>query len=169
MAAPYATERPAVLRLRDPLSDVTRKERRALLGASLLGVALVKTGLLPTEVTALGVKLATSDQRMLLFLLAAVCGYFLIAFLAYAASDYVAWQIALQEALRERIRRSQEDGDDDYEQMMHSEVERVLDERYPWLQRASRYVLPVSRMRASFEFILPVLFAAYAMAVLVQG
>lgn len=169
MATEPPTENPDLLRLRDPLSEVTRRERRGLLGVSLLGVAVVQTGLLPTEISALGVKLAAADQKMLVILLAIVCLYFLLAFVTYAASDFVAWQVSLHSAISQHVRESVEMRNDEYEQMIHTEVWRVLVERYPWTQRASRFVFPVSWGRGLFEFGVPVVFALYAICMLVTS
>jgi hypothetical protein len=47
----------------DPLSEVTRKERRALLGLSLLGVALVKVPLIPEKFTKSGSDTDFRDLR----------------------------------------------------------------------------------------------------------
>ena len=63
--------------LHDPLSEVTRRERRMLLACTLLGVGVVKTGLVPTKIEALGVEFDKTNQQALLFLLALVVGYFL--------------------------------------------------------------------------------------------
>ncbi len=43
-----AEQRAKDLLLHDPLSDETRQERKMLLGVSMLGIVLVKTGLVPT-------------------------------------------------------------------------------------------------------------------------
>lgn len=75
----------------DPLSEVTRKERRLLLGMSTIGIAIVRTGLLPTKISALGIEFGAADQRSLLNILAVITAYFLVAFVVYAASDWVAW------------------------------------------------------------------------------
>jgi len=163
------TESPDLLRLRDPLSEVTRRERKVLLGISLVGVAFVQTGLLPTEISALGIKLTAIDRKMLVILLAVVCLYFLFAFLAYAASDFLAWQMSLHDAISQRVRESVEDRDDEYEQMIHTEVWRVLYEHYPWTQRASRFVLPVSWARGLLEFGVPVGFSLYAIFILAKN
>jgi hypothetical protein len=169
MVTESSSESPDLLRLRDPLSEVTRKERRLLLGVSLLGVALVQTGLLPTEISALGVKLSAADQSKLVLLLAIVCLYLLSAFLAYAASDFLAWQVALRGAIGQRVRESVETRNDDYEQMIHTEVWRSLCEQYPWTQRVGRFILPVSWVRGILEFGVPVVFALYAMVMLVKS
>lgn len=82
-------------RLRDALSDVTRKERRHLLGISLLGVVLKKTGLVPSKISGLGIEFQNTDQRALLFIVAFVILYFLFAFIIYAFSDFLAWRLAI--------------------------------------------------------------------------
>jgi hypothetical protein len=43
-----ADELPEALLLRDPLNEGTKKERRFLLGLSLISIVVVKTGLMPT-------------------------------------------------------------------------------------------------------------------------
>ncbi len=71
----------------DPLNQVTRTERRNLLGVSALGIVIVKTGLLPTQISALGIQFSQTDRVALLHSIAIVDIYFLIAFLLYAVSD----------------------------------------------------------------------------------
>jgi hypothetical protein len=75
----------------DEFTENTRKERRALLGLSVVAIVVAQGGVLPTEFTTLGLKFSETDQRVLLKVLALVQGYFLVAFMAYAASDY-AWR-----------------------------------------------------------------------------
>ncbi len=71
------------------------------------------TGLVPTEITTLGVKFAEADQRSLLRILALVIAYFLAAFIIYAASDFLAWwRLFLQlwgENKLESMRQQQEE------------------------------------------------------------
>ena len=45
----------------DPLSEVTRKERRALLGISVLGGALVNIALVPEKLSTFGIEFARPD------------------------------------------------------------------------------------------------------------
>lgn len=75
--------------VRDPLAQVTRKERVYLLAVSLIGIAIVKTGLVPSKIATFGIELDQPDRQALLVLLAIVTGYFLIGFVVYAASDFV--------------------------------------------------------------------------------
>ncbi|MBL8440037.1 MAG: hypothetical protein JNK96_02345 [Betaproteobacteria bacterium] len=166
MSAPSTIETPSQIRMRDPLSEITRKERRALLATALLGVAIVKTGLLPSEITALGIKFAGSDQRALLVILAIVIAYLLVAFIIYAASDFLAWRLALHGAIRERMLKSRDR--DEYEMHVECEVEDQMRERFPFLAASPRMVLPVSIARAIFEFILPLAVGAYAIYQLLE-
>ena len=55
----------------DPLSEVTRKERRVLLGISALGIVIVKSGLVPSKVTALRIEFSKNDQQALILALGA--------------------------------------------------------------------------------------------------
>lgn len=163
--SPPRTENPDLLRLQDPLSDVTRKERRGLLGVSLLSVAVASSGLLPTEIAALGVKLGGNDQRTLLVLLAAVCLYYLVAFIAYAASDLTAWQMAIRESMLEHLIRSWREPDE-YDVHVWGEAQDKLAERYPLLVLADLLVKPVSVARALFEFALPLVVGLVAIVIL---
>jgi uncharacterized membrane protein YeaQ/YmgE (transglycosylase-associated protein family) len=87
--------------VRDPLSPVTRKERLYLLAVSVIGIAILRTGLVPSKIATFGIVLDKPDRNALLFLLALVTVYFLGAFIIYAASDYVTRREALVVA-RER-------------------------------------------------------------------
>jgi hypothetical protein len=93
--------RPWEIRLRDPLSDVTRTERRNLLGVSAIGIVIAKSALVPSKITALGIEFDPSDQRALLKMLAAIVFYFLLAFVIYAISDLVEWRTSFHKAVFE--------------------------------------------------------------------
>lgn len=85
----------------DPLSEVSRGERRILLITSLLAVAVTAGGLVPVKVAALGIELSPPEQTRLLVLLALVVSYFLVAFLLYGLPE---WRRSLA---RQKIYRSQ--------------------------------------------------------------
>ena len=89
-------------RLTNPLSGVARKTRVYLLGTSAIGVTIVFTGLIPTEIRTLGVRFAEADRKSLLVIFAFVVAYFLIAFGAYALSDYVEWESARRDLDRRK-------------------------------------------------------------------
>lgn len=164
---------PDEIRLRDPLSEVTRKERRSLLGISIMGIAIAQAGLIPTEVSSLGVKLTQGNQGTLLLLLALVCSYYLVGFLAYAATDYVAWKVALKDSIvnawmqPQEVTKEPETQEEAYRLVQRSErLEEFLVNKNGTTILAELLVLPVSRVRAVFEFLLPLFVACYAIAVL---
>lgn len=150
------------IRVRDPLSEVTRKERKALLAASLVGLFIAKTGLLPVEVSALGVKFDLSDQRAILGVLALITAYFIIGFALYAASDFLTWYLTFRLTEREfrerRLRMTEEKANRERDSRMSSDLVSF--------SNISLFAHPVSALRAAFEFLLPVVFGIYAVAVL---
>lgn len=79
--------------LKDPLSEETRKERRNLLGVSTLGIVMVKSGLIPSKISALGIEFSQADQTVLLYALAVITIYFLLAFIFYALSDFMNYRV----------------------------------------------------------------------------
>ena len=93
--------RPSQVRLRDPLSPVTRAERRSLLGVSAVGLVIAKSGLVPTKISALGVDFSNADQHALLSMGSLAVVYFIVAFTVYATSDLVAWRIEFNQTIRD--------------------------------------------------------------------
>ena len=63
---------PSDIRLRDPLSEVTRNERKILLGASAIVIIIERTGLVPSKIAALEIEFTQTDQRSLLAAIAAI-------------------------------------------------------------------------------------------------
>ncbi|MCF8369426.1 MAG: hypothetical protein K9G76_10325 [Bacteroidales bacterium] len=88
--------------LSDPLSDVTRKERKFLILFSTLSIAIVLTGLIPTEISALGVKFDQANQVAILLLFVAVIVYYLVSFTSYVYYDRSAWDIKLSDRVIDR-------------------------------------------------------------------
>jgi hypothetical protein len=80
----------AELALADPLKEETRKARLYLLGVSMVSIAIVWTGLVPQEITTLGIQFGEANRQALLLILALVVAYLLVAFAVYGASDYIA-------------------------------------------------------------------------------
>jgi hypothetical protein len=84
--------KPLDIRFMDPLSEVTRKERKALLAVSTVAIVIATTGLIPTKISALGIEFGNADQAILLFVFQWIVGFFICAFLTYAIFDFVAWR-----------------------------------------------------------------------------
>jgi len=81
----------------DPLSDVTRKERKFLILFSTISISIVLTGLIPTEISALGVKFDQANQAAILFVFISVIVYYLASFSSYMYYDRSLWKIKLSD------------------------------------------------------------------------
>lgn len=114
-----------------------------------MGVGLVRTGLVPTKIEALGVEFDKANQQALLGIIAVVTLYFFAAFVFYAAADILAW-------LRARhvygMVRYREDMQNNQERKDNPVVFALTG--------------PVSVVRALFEFLLPLLVGVYALQLL---
>src|SRR6266853_1621174 len=96
-------EKLAEVAVRDPLSLTTRKERKSLLGIGIVAIAVVKIGLVPTKISALGIEFSATDQKHIYHILAVIVIYYLVAFTFYALSDFISWRIAVAAALHEEM------------------------------------------------------------------
>jgi hypothetical protein len=96
-------------KLTNPLSAETRKERLYLLGMSAIGITIVFTGLIPTEISTLGIAFAEADRTSLLLIFALVVAYFLAAFVSYALSDFLEWFAARHDLMVMRIHAKVDD------------------------------------------------------------
>ncbi|SDF20198.1 hypothetical protein [Phytopseudomonas seleniipraecipitans] len=146
-------------RLIDPLSEVTRKERKVLLGLSVLSIFIVGTDAVPTKISALGIEFGAMDQQVFVWLLAAVIAYFTITFIVYASSDYVAWK---KEMLDEYLEGLKEYWSDVYEAPTSGNpyLDAIEHDRQIAFRKHRliyRMTNPISVVRAFFEFLLPVL------------
>lgn len=75
----------------DPLGELARKERKALLMTSLIALAMAKAGLVPTEINFLGIKTSQINTPTVFWLVVAIVMYFLISFVMYALPDFFKW------------------------------------------------------------------------------
>jgi biopolymer transport protein ExbB/TolQ len=71
----------------DPLSEVTRAERKALLASCVIGLAISVGGLVPEKIETFGIEVSATQEQNLLQILAGVITYYLIGFSIYAWSD----------------------------------------------------------------------------------
>lgn len=147
--------------LSDPLSEVTRKERRNLLAASTGGTLVATTGLVPTQVSALGVQFSPPEQQAFVLLLAVVVGYFIVAFILYGVADIFIWRKKYQDYLVasaiESLNWTQED-QRNYDEL-HQGIPRSV-----WLYSLSK---PVAFCRVAFEFALPIVVGVVSAVLLV--
>jgi hypothetical protein len=161
------TETPLQVSLRDPLCEVTRRERRMLLGVSVLSLFVAKTGLIPSKISALGVDFERTDQRAFLVLLALVVTYFIVAFALYGLTDFLAWRLSYNNGSRIAYKETFD--------RIHCQSPSGAEEQprfYPddWIPRWPNHLaLPASFARAVFEFLLPVLVGSYAVYALLSA
>lgn len=138
-----------------------------LLGISVLSLFIAKTGLIPSKISALGVDLERADQRAFLVVMTLVVAYFVVAFILYGLTDFLAWRLSYNEgskvAYQELFAR------------MHSRESSGSNEPasyYPrdWIPLWPNHLaVPISFARAMFEFVLPILIGAYAIYALVSA
>jgi hypothetical protein len=147
------------------LSETTSKERRFLLAAALLGVAIAQAGFLPTKISALGIDFERANQRSVLLLLALVLIYFILTFALYAAADLMAWRMAYNEAMARHLRE---------EPALIPEPDKPGDRPWQKVQkelvrargRLARFNRRAAVVRASWEFGLPLVVGIYVVVVL---
>ncbi len=155
----------------DPLSEVTRRERRTLLGISMLGLALAKVPLVPTKFAALGIEFAEINRQAFVYLYALLVLYYLIAFVIYAFTDFVAWRrsehIRYSAYLKAEKANRPEKSPSAYS--VKVSVNQPFAGENPVYRGFAAYRTGVlaSRVRATFEFGFPVGFALYALYELV--
>jgi hypothetical protein len=143
----------------DFLSDLTRKERRNLLAASAIGIVVAKTGLVPTKIAALGIEFSPTDRTTFLKCLSGVVAYFLVAFIIYAADDYVAIQHAGVKRYLDSVKEPTELG------QRKAALFRAIEQtrRYRLLGRSNRVL---GWVRNFFDFALPIVIGAYSLIAL---
>jgi len=140
--------------VRDPLSEITRKERRSLLALSTLGIIMVKTGLIPERISAFGVEFSKTDQKSLLFVVAFIIVYFLVSFVIYAWSDFASWRIAVNSA-RQRWLSATADSEETKKVRQFHELS---DKIFNW----GKHSIGVSWVRAFWEFLFPLFLGLYS-------
>ncbi len=84
-------------RLREPLTETTRKARKNLVVISVIGIIITKVGLIPTKISAFGIEFSHVNQEALLTLLSVLAVYLLLTFLVYFYSEVEAWKVDMEE------------------------------------------------------------------------
>ena len=156
---------PTIL-LKDPLSKEARLERRNLLAASAIGIVMVKGGLVPIRISALGLEFDHADQQSLLRALAAVVLYFLLAFLVYAGSYFLLWRIAFGNAINAAIYNSRLPKTEEVNAVKPDPTDEKFRHMETLLHRIPK---PMSALRAAFEFALPILLGLYGVITLLRA
>ena len=153
--------------LNDPLSEVTRKERKVLLGLSMVSLFFSQAGILPSKISALGIELKTTDQNTILYLMSAGLVYFIVAFSLYAMSDFMVWKKAINRDYLSQFRKMvindySQGPDNPIDCDVESEEARLYKKNKIW----ATLTKPVSKARAFFEFLLPLIVGLYAVVMM---
>jgi hypothetical protein len=159
------------------LSDEGSKQRRNLLFVAAICLALVKLGIVPTKIQALGVELSAGERDNLLKGALAVLVYFFFAFLSHALADAAEAVYDDREVRRrydQEVRRAHEEAEHrEISLYTHSSVDpeqldkelRELSESVAAVEfrRAARTLLfRASLPRVFLDFLFPILLAGYA-------
>lgn len=76
------------------LSQECKEIKNRLLSVLVVSLAIVKGGLLPKSISALGIDLTVDNSRnFLVKLILIVCIYFLLLFIQKAITDYIKWKM----------------------------------------------------------------------------
>jgi len=160
-------ESTAQIRLRDPLGESTRKQRRGLLGISTIALVVVHADMFPTKISALGIEFSQSDKGVLLLIFTAIVFYFVVAFLVYAAADFISWRQALRESTmnifiklgKELSETKRVIGSDETKKLITEMKTRETEIRQGSIIKGKKMFV----VRVIFDFIIPPLIGIYAL------
>ncbi len=158
--------------LRDALSEVARKERRSLLGISLFGITLKIGGMVPSKIPSLGIEFQLANQQALLLIVASIILYFIVAFIIYAASDYLSWKLEIKSWALEKAVSENEEVYHYYcpqPGTCEEEIERDMGKLHKKYRIYFRLVASISIVRVLFDFGLPLAVGASALFLLVRA
>jgi hypothetical protein len=145
------------LLLRDPLAEVTRRERTHLLLSSLVAVVVSKAGILPTKIESLGIEFTSSNRHAIIVLIGVVVGYFLLAFIIYGFLDiYFVFSSAKEADVDELSKQVQLERDRESPEDNLSEKELLRRIRRRIQSRRAEY--PISRAPSAMFWVRAVLF-----------
>jgi len=159
-------------RLRDALSNVTRRERRFLLGISLLGIVLINGELVPSKIAGFGIEFQSVTQHALLSIVAIVILYFLVAFIIYAVSDYLAWRLAVSKQFIEKtVSRYEKDLLGLFPQpgTTDENIEQFKLDLHNKFRFSFKLIIATSFFRGLFDFGLPIAVGCYALFLIIKA
>lgn len=152
---------PARILVDEVLQEITKKKRKYLLGFSIVLVATIKGGIVPTSIPALGIQLSPVNQESLLILVGFIVAYYLIGFMVYSISDFVAWRVkfisSVAEYFEEKGEISADLADGKIEAPGHYD------------SKILNLIKPVGIIKLVFDILLPVIVGTYSIIVLAQN
>jgi len=95
------------------LGDKTRKERKGLLIASSVGIGVTWGGFIPTQISALGIVLSSTETDRLILLLLITVLYFAVSFLTDAINDLSMGRVQHSRSALEFHKQESEESEDE--------------------------------------------------------
>lgn len=168
-------EEPVDPRFRDPLSEVTRKERRFLLAISMGTIVLTSLHEKITKIPLIEIEtdgLSADSQQKIMAALAAVILYALVAFVVYAWADFVAWRQTIAKSDTTMLSDMLYPVSDFTSNRVFGEpsadmkerIKTSLDLAHGRNSKWTRRVRSVAYLRAVWDFLLPISLGAVAAA-----
>jgi hypothetical protein len=148
--------------LEDLLSPITRTEQRNLLLASTAGYLVGKVGLIPTQISALGITLTPPAQVYVVWIVALTIFYFLLALIVYGIADFYIWRTKLQDYLTHVW--SYMENYSEYDQMQDDEFHLSVP-NIAWLYRTA---IHIAFVRVCFDCGLPILIGISAIWIVLK-
>ncbi len=152
--------------LQDPISESTRRQRMCLLLTAMVGIFFAHTGLVPKEISVLGIAFTTNERLAWWIILALIVFYFLFAFGLYSLTDYISWR---RNARTDLIRKAHEEIVGSKKEAKKpplgatSATARKVGARYATPYRIEPRLWTV---RCAFDLILPIAVGVYAIIAL---
>ena len=142
--------------LRNPLNETTRKARRNLLAASVVGIVISKVGLVPSKISAFGIDFTTENHESLILLLVFAIAYFTLTFVVYLLSELMSlrlafWSVELKNLKKEIL-------------VEDSNINSTFYEQYPIKRTMRTYWMSgfAVGLRLVIEVLVPIAFAIYS-------
>jgi len=150
-----ARQRPVDEMLNDPLREVTRKERRSLLGISAIAmlVGWTQARVVPSKIENFGINFTVPDRSVLLWLFFGIVAYYTVTFAVYAATDALKYFHTMDEGAK-TLRKQRDERDP-------NTLLPKGDTGAPW--RLVGFVVQASLVRGVFDFIITLAIALFAM------
>ncbi len=147
-----------------PLGEITRKERRNLLIACAIVIAIIKLNLVPNEIAAFGINFTQSAETALNWILGALIVYFLTSFCLYALSDFMAWRvkyIVYQARLSEAQKKRR------FAIFINLRLDKAIRSAFPPGSLAYNLISTITFIRLVFDYFVPIVVTTYALWILI--
>jgi hypothetical protein len=95
-----SSDNTTVVDLADPLSPVTRKERRNLLVSASVSILMAWAGFVPHKIEGLGITFTAFQRSAILWSALFAVIYFSVSFIVYGVRDRMAWRLERDRALQ---------------------------------------------------------------------